>query len=199
MPSHALRPGFCEAVTVERRRKKMAHGMTRREFAAAAGAITLAGFGLGAPAEASDTKTLRFVAGSDLRVLDPIWTTAYITRNHGYMVFDTLFALDSKFKPHPQMVGDYSISSDQLLYIFKLCNGLKFHDVRPVRGMENQDGLWQEPQGSGPRPGDLSVERGEGVTWSPATRSALGIWFLVMLCRSSPNSGGRDGLPADAS
>jgi hypothetical protein len=40
---------------------------------------------------------LRF-AGSDLRVLDPTWTTAYITRNHGYMVFDTLFALDSKFR-----------------------------------------------------------------------------------------------------
>jgi peptide/nickel transport system substrate-binding protein len=59
------------------------------------------------------------------------------------MVFDTLFALDSKFKPHPQMVGDYSISSDQLCYIFKLCDGFKFHDVQPVRGMENEDGLSQ--------------------------------------------------------
>jgi hypothetical protein len=60
----------------------MAHGMTRREFAAAAG---LAGLGLRGPANAADTKTLRFIAQSDLRVLDPIWTTAYITRNHGYM------------------------------------------------------------------------------------------------------------------
>jgi peptide/nickel transport system substrate-binding protein len=88
--------------------------MTRREFAAAAGAAGLASFGLSARTKAADTKTLRFVAGSDLRVLDPIWTTAYVTRNHGYMVFDTLFTLDSKFKPHPQMVGDYSISSDQV-------------------------------------------------------------------------------------
>jgi peptide/nickel transport system substrate-binding protein len=143
MRSHASRPGFCEAVTVERRRKKMAHGMTRREFAAAAGAAGLAGFGLSTRTKAADTMTLRFVAGSDLRVLDPIWTTAYITRNHGYMVFDTLFALDSKFKPHPQMVGNYSISQDQLLYGFKLRNGLQFHDVQPVRGMENQDGLSQ--------------------------------------------------------
>jgi peptide/nickel transport system substrate-binding protein len=116
--------------------KKMAHGMTRREFTAAAGAAALTGFGLSARAKAADTKTLRFVAGSDLRVLDPIWTTAYITRNHGYMVFDTLFALDSKFKPHPQMVDNYSISRDQLLYSFKLRSGLKFHDGQPVRAAD---------------------------------------------------------------
>src|ERR1700758_781523 len=117
-------------------RQGMAHGMTRREFAAAAGAASLAGFGLSAPATAADTKTLRFIAQSDLRVLDPIWTTAYITRNHGYMVFDTLFALDSKFKPHPQMVGDFSISPDKLLYSFTLRDGLKFHDGQPVRGAD---------------------------------------------------------------
>src|SRR5271155_2327028 len=116
--------------------KKMAHGMTRREFAAAAGVASLAGFGLGARAKAPDTKTLRFIAQSDLRVLDPIWTTAYITRNHGYMVFDTLFALDSKFRPHPQMVGDYSISPDKKLYSFTLRDGLKFHDGQPVRGAD---------------------------------------------------------------
>ena len=81
----------------------MAQGMTRREFAIATGTASLAGFGLSARAKAADTETLRFIAQSDLRVLDPIWTTAYITRNHGYMVFETLFALDSKFEPHPQM------------------------------------------------------------------------------------------------
>ena len=88
----------------------MAYGMTRREFGIAAGAASLAGLGLGLPAKADDTKTLRFIAQSDLRVLDPIWTTAYITRNHGYMVFDTLFAIDAEFAPHPQMVGDHSVS-----------------------------------------------------------------------------------------
>jgi peptide/nickel transport system substrate-binding protein len=114
----------------------MAQGMTRREFAAAAGAAGLAGFGLGGRVNADDTKTLRFIAQSDLRVLDPIWTTAYITRNHGYMLFDTLFALDSKFKPHPQMVGDYNISPDKLRYSFTLRDGLKFHDGQPVRGAD---------------------------------------------------------------
>ena len=61
----------------------MAHGMTRRDFAIAAAAAGFAGFGLSAHAKAADIKTLRFIAQSDLRVLDPIWTTAYITRNHG--------------------------------------------------------------------------------------------------------------------
>ena len=63
----------------------MVHGMTRREFGIAAGAAGLAGFCLSGRAKAADAKTLRFIAQSDLRVLDPIWTTAYITRNHGYM------------------------------------------------------------------------------------------------------------------
>jgi peptide/nickel transport system substrate-binding protein len=114
----------------------MAHGMTRREFAAVAGAASVASFGWLSKARAADARTLRFIAQADLRVLDPIWTTAYITRNHGYMVFDTLFALDSKLKPHPQMVGDYSVSPNKLLYAFTLRDGLKFHDGQSVRGAD---------------------------------------------------------------
>src|SRR6202011_2531766 len=113
----------------------MVHGMTRREFAMAASAASLA-LGFGTRAQAADAKTLRFIMRNDLRVLDPMWTTAYVTRNHGYMVFDTLFALDSKFQPQPQMVGDYSISPDKLLYSFTLRDGLKFHDGEPVRGTD---------------------------------------------------------------
>jgi peptide/nickel transport system substrate-binding protein len=114
----------------------MTHRMTRREFVTAAGAATLAGYGFGTRAHAAQGKTLRFIAQSDLRVLDPIWTTAYITRNHGYMIFDTLFALDAKLKPHPQMVGDYSVSPDKLLYSFTLRDGLQFHDGQPVLGVD---------------------------------------------------------------
>jgi peptide/nickel transport system substrate-binding protein len=113
----------------------MANGMTRREFATAAGAAALAAHGFGARA-ADAKKTLRFIAQSDLRVLDPIWTTAYITRNHGYMVFDTLFAIDAEFAPHPQMVGEYGVSADKLTYRFKLREGLAFHDGSPVRGVD---------------------------------------------------------------
>jgi peptide/nickel transport system substrate-binding protein len=112
----------------------MAQGMTRREIAATA--ASLAAFGFGGTAEGSDTKTLRFIAQSDLRILDPIWTTAGISRNHGYTVYDTPFALDARFNPQPQMVSDYSISPDKLLYNFTLRDGLKFHDGEPVRGTD---------------------------------------------------------------
>jgi peptide/nickel transport system substrate-binding protein len=115
----------------------MVQAITRRRFAAGAGAAALAAPILMRRAHAAaDNKTLRFIAQSDLRVLDPIWTTAYITRNHGYMVFDTLFALNDKFEPRPQMVGDYHISDDKLSYAFKLRDGLKFHDGQPVRGID---------------------------------------------------------------
>jgi peptide/nickel transport system substrate-binding protein len=129
----------------------MAHRLTRREFGIAAGAATLAAHGFGEKARAADTKTLRFIAQSDLRVLDPIWTTAYITRNHGYMVFDTLFAIDAEFAPHPQMVGDHSISPDKLTYQFKLRDGLGFHDGSPVRGVDCVASLkrWMARDGHG--------------------------------------------------
>jgi len=112
----------------------MAQGMTRREFATGAAGLAVLGFGSGA--RGAGAKTLRLIASLDLRVLDPIWTTAGISRAHGYMVFNTPFALDAKFKPQPQMVGDYDISPDQLRYSFTLRDGLKFHDGDPVRGID---------------------------------------------------------------
>ncbi|MBV9859099.1 MAG: ABC transporter substrate-binding protein, partial [Alphaproteobacteria bacterium] len=66
--------------------------------------ILAAALGAGPAFAQSPQKTLRFIPQADLRVLDPIWTTAYVTRNFGYMVYDTLFALDKDFKPQPQMV-----------------------------------------------------------------------------------------------
>jgi peptide/nickel transport system substrate-binding protein len=116
----------------------MADHLTRRDFgkAAAGAALAAAAPHRAAHAAAADNKVLRFIAQSDLRVLDPIWTTAYITRNHGYMVFDTLFAIDSKFKPHPQMVGQFEVSPDKLNYSFVLRDGLKWHDGTPVRGAD---------------------------------------------------------------
>jgi len=114
----------------------MAHSMTRREFVMAASAAGVAALGLPSQTRADDAKTLRFIMRNDLRVLDPMWTTAYVTRNHGYMVFDTLFALDAKFQPQPQMVGDYSISADKLAYTFTLRDGLNFHDGQPVRAAD---------------------------------------------------------------
>jgi len=115
----------------------MTNHLTRRDFGkAAAGALTVSMLPATANAASSGKKTLRFIAQADLRVLDPVWTTAYITRNHGYCVFDTLFAVDAEFAPHPQMIGDHDISPDQLTYRFKLRDGLGFHDGSSVRGAD---------------------------------------------------------------
>jgi len=116
----------------------MSHRLTRRDFGKTAGGAALAAtMPQGAArAAASDAKTLRFIAQSDLRVLDPVWTTAYITRNHGYCVFDNLFAIDAEFVPQPQMVGEHSLSADKLTYNFKLRDGLAFHDGSAVKGID---------------------------------------------------------------
>src|SRR5258707_10046729 len=70
-------------------------------------------------------KTITAVMHSDLRIIDPGFTTAYITRDHGYMVYDTLLATDSNFKIQPQM-ADWKISDDKLTYTFTLRDGLKW-------------------------------------------------------------------------
>jgi peptide/nickel transport system substrate-binding protein len=75
---------------------------------------------------------IRSVPIGNLRTLDPIWTTAYITRNHAYMVWDTLFSLDADNKPQPQMVDTWTVSDDKLTYTFILRDGLKWHDGPPV-------------------------------------------------------------------
>ena len=107
-----------------------------RSTVAALGALALA-MVIGAPwASAQEQKVLKFIPQADLRILDPITTTAYITRNHGYMIYDTLFATDAKFQVQPQMVDKYELSKDQLTYTFTLRDGLKFHDGQPVRSVD---------------------------------------------------------------
>ena len=79
-------------------------------------------------------KVLRVVPHSNLNILDPIWTTQYMARNHGYMVYDTLFGTDEKNRIQPQMVEKWSESSDHRLWTFTLRPGLAFHDGKPVTG-----------------------------------------------------------------
>src|SRR5258707_12714853 len=80
----------------------------------------------------SSGSTIKLVPQADLRSIDPIWTTAYITRNYGYMVYDTLLATDEHFKVQPQMVETWTVSEDGLVYTFTLRPGLKWHDGAPV-------------------------------------------------------------------
>lgn len=89
------------------------------------------------PALAQDWRasTMRFIPQANLSSLDPIWTTATVTNNHGYYVYDTLFGADMAFQPRPQMAEGHEVLDNGLRWRFKLRAGLKFHDgeaVRPV-------------------------------------------------------------------
>jgi peptide/nickel transport system substrate-binding protein len=108
--------------------------ISRRKFSGVTLSLALAALALSTavttPALAAG-KTIAAVMHSDLRIIDPGFTTAYITRDHGYMVYDTLLATDSSFKVQPQM-ADWKVSDDKLTYTFTLRDGLKWHDGAPV-------------------------------------------------------------------
>ena len=100
--------------------------MKRRDFLVAT-AATLA---MPHVARSQAARTLRFVPQVDLPLLDPVTNSAYITRNHGFAVFDTLFGQDGSFTPQPQMVD--GVEQDGVLWRLTLRDGLRFHDNTPV-------------------------------------------------------------------
>jgi peptide/nickel transport system substrate-binding protein len=126
---HNLSAGFDQFHV---RRDRMFH-FTRwkRPTMATALSVLVLSVALTSQAFAAGGKTITAVMHSDLRVIDPGFTTAYITRDHGYMVYDTLLATDSSFKIQPQM-ADWKVSDDKLTYTFTLRDGLKWHDGAPV-------------------------------------------------------------------
>jgi peptide/nickel transport system substrate-binding protein len=103
-------------------------------------------------------KTITAVMHSDLRIIDPGFTTAYITRDHGYMVYDTLLATDSSFRIQPQM-ADWKISDDKLTYTFTLRDGLKWHDGAPVTAEDCVASLkrWAKGDGMGQKLMDFTA------------------------------------------
>jgi peptide/nickel transport system substrate-binding protein len=120
-----------------------------RSLFAAALAAPLA---LGTLVSAASTETvMRVIPHADLKNLDPIWTTAYVSRNHGYMVYDTLFAMDEGFTPQPQMVDTWHTSDDGLVWTFVLRDGLMFHDGAQVTGEDVVASLnrWGQRDGMG--------------------------------------------------
>jgi peptide/nickel transport system substrate-binding protein len=106
--------------------------MHRRAFLksfAGAGTVAAAG-GLATPAisQRASAQTVRFVPHADLANFDPIWTTAYIARNAGVLVWDTLYGVDADLKVQRQMVEAEEVSSDGLTWTFRLRPSLRFHD-----------------------------------------------------------------------
>lgn len=106
--------------------------LTRRTLLASS-AATLAAPRIGRAASAS---TLKFIPESDVTVIDPIWTTATVTRNHGYLVFDTLYGQSDDFSISPQMVAGHTVGNDGKLWQLTLRDGLVFHDGTPVRAQD---------------------------------------------------------------
>lgn len=110
--------------------------MKRRTFLTGATALTLAGPAAIGRASAQSATTLIFVPQANLTALDPIWTTATVTNNHGYYVFDTLYGLDRAGKPQPQMVESHTVAADGKSWRFTLRDGLLFHDGAPVKSAD---------------------------------------------------------------
>lgn len=106
--------------------------LNRRSFLAG----TAAALALPAIVRAEATRVLKFIPQSDLTVIDPIWSTTYLARNHGYMVFDTLFGMDSAYRIQPQMLAAAVTDSDGRQWTLTLRDGLVFHDGEPVRARD---------------------------------------------------------------
>ena len=144
--------------------------ITRRKLPGVALGLTLSALALStaAPSQAlAAGKTISAVMHSDLRILDPVMTTAYIQRDFGYMVWDTLLATDANFKIQPQM-AEWKVSDDKLTYTFTLRDGLKWHDGAPVTAEDCVASLkrWGKIDGMGQRlmENTASIEAGDPKT-----------------------------------
>lgn len=115
--------------------------MLRRDLLKAGTAVG-AGMGAGATlpraalAQPAQSRVLKMVPQANLTSLDPIWTTANITRNHGYMVYDTLYGMDDQFRPQPQMAEGHVVEQDGRRVVITLRSGLRFHDGEAVRAAD---------------------------------------------------------------
>ena len=105
--------------------------MKRRTALATSAAAALTG-ALARPSIAQTPNVLRFVPQANLSSLDPIWTTATVAFEHGYCVWDTIYGLDEKLNPRPQMAEGHTESADGLTFTITLRDNLKFSDGTPV-------------------------------------------------------------------
>jgi len=108
----------------------------RRQLLTGAGALAASGFLSNRAFSQSAASTLRFIPSTPLPSLDPITATSYVIRNHGYLIYDTLFATDANFQIKPQMVQAWETAPDGLSWTFHLRDGLVFHDDEPVRAQD---------------------------------------------------------------
>src|SRR6266566_4872236 len=157
----------------------------RKAILAAACAV---GLSLAATPSFSQT-TLKAVMHSDLKILDPIWTTAYIVRDHGYMIYDTLLAQDEKGEVKPQMLEKYDVSADGKTYTFTLRDGLLWHDGKPVTSEDCIASIkrWSARDSMGQKMMSFveSMTPGDAKTFTIQLKEPTG---LVLLGLSKPSS-----------
>ncbi|TCR67113.1 ABC transporter substrate-binding protein [Bosea sp. BK604] len=110
--------------------------MHRRDFLKAGAAAAMAGVSRPALAQSDSQRVLRFVPYTDLTILDPMWSTVDITRDYGYMVYDTLYGLDSEFQPQPQLAEGHLWEDDGRSCTITLRDGITFHDGEPIRARD---------------------------------------------------------------
>ncbi|HYZ24653.1 MAG TPA: ABC transporter substrate-binding protein [Rhodopila sp.] len=110
--------------------------MRRRTLLAGATALAATSTARRAKAQRDKAKVLRFVPQANLANPDPVWTTATVAANHGYMVWDTLYGINNALVAQPQMLAGHETSPDELTWTFTLRDGLKFHDNEPVRAID---------------------------------------------------------------
>ncbi|MER9128056.1 ABC transporter substrate-binding protein [Mesorhizobium sp. M0959] len=135
-------------------------------------------------------RTVRMVKG-DLTVFDPIFTTTTTTQDHGLAIYDTLFALDSKFMPQPQMVGNWGVSDDKKTYTFELRDGLGWHDGTPVTAADCVASIrrWAQVAAGG----RLLMERARDIskkddkTFTIALKEPLGLLTQILGRFSAPD------------
>jgi peptide/nickel transport system substrate-binding protein len=113
--------------------------MKRRHFLAGAAAMPVAGgfsFARPALAQGNAAHILRFIPQADVTILDPLATTAYPTRNHGHMCWDTLYGIDENFVPQPQLAEGHVVEDDGKRWVFTLRDGPTFHDGEKIRAAD---------------------------------------------------------------
>jgi peptide/nickel transport system substrate-binding protein len=115
----------CGSLFMRRLIKLLSHG---RSWAA----VCCVAVGVACGTSAKADSTLNAVLESEITTLDPMRNTAYINRTFGFLVYDTLFGMDSAMHPQPQMVERWSESEDHLRWSFTLRPGLKWHDGSAV-------------------------------------------------------------------
>lgn len=125
-----------------RGRAPASKGVNRRQFLAASLAATAAVPAMSLPlarpalAQSDPSRTLKFVPHASLSIMDPGFSAAGVTTQHGFHIFDTLYGLDANLRPRPQMAEGHVESDDGRTWDITLREGLRFHDGEPVRAQD---------------------------------------------------------------